>query len=162
MSSDGETVDPVEREIERLSALPLPALRVEWHHWHPDRAMPAQLPRDLLVRTIAWKLQEEAYGPFPAALTRKLERLAGQLERTGTLDLEREVVTKPGTLFVREWQGRTYRVVALADGFGMHDQHFSSLSEVARKITGTKWSGPRFFGLKQTPSGARVQRKAAA
>ncbi len=142
-------LDCVAREVSRLFELPLPELRSEWHRWHPERQMPARLSRDLLVRTIGWKLQEQVYGCSPPALTRKLERLAAQLERSGTLDIEREANLKPGTALVREWRGETYRVTATHDGFLYEGRPFESLSEVARAITGTRWSGPRFFGLKQ-------------
>ena len=145
-ASSGEGVT---REVARLSELPLPELRSEWHRWHPERQIPARLSRDLLVRTIAWKLQEQVYGRCPPMLTRKLERLAAQLERSGNLDIEREAYLKPGTLLVREWRGQTFRVTATQDGFLYDGRPFESLSEIARTITGTKWSGPRFFGLKQ-------------
>lgn len=144
-----QTDESVAREIERLLALRLPELRAEWHRWHPERQMPGRLSRDLLVRTIAWKLQEQAYGSCPPAIYNKLDRLAAQLERSGTLDIEREIALKPGTALVREWRGETYRVTAAESGFLYQGQAFESLSEVARTITGTRWSGPRFFGLKQ-------------
>jgi len=146
----------VAREIERLAKLPLPQLRSEWHHWHPERPMPARLSRDLLVRTIAWKLQEQVYGRCPSAIVSKLARLAAQLERSGTLDIERELSLKPGTTLVREWQGETYRVTASDSGFLYEGRAFVSLSEVARAITGTRWSGPRFFGLRQRAERAGV------
>lgn len=139
----------ITKEIERLQALPLNQLREQWHQWHPDRVLPHRLPRDLLVRTIAWRLQEKEFGPFPAALERRLAALSRQLERSGTLDMEREVAIKPGTRILREWRGETYRVTALDEGFAYDDREYASLSEVARAITGTHWSGPRFFGLPQ-------------
>ena len=82
--------DNIGAEIERLLALPLKDLRGEWHQWHPDRMMPDRLPRDLLVRTIAWKLQENASGGFPKTLERQLASLSAQLARSGSLDIERE------------------------------------------------------------------------
>lgn len=139
-------------EIERLSSLPIATLRQRWHEAHPDKQMPKGLARDLLVRTIAWQLQEKEFGRFPPALTRKLQRLSEQLRRTGSLDLERQAVVKSGTTLLREWGGQTHRVVAMEDGFIFRDQRFASLSEIAREITGTRWSGPRFFGLRQSVS----------
>jgi hypothetical protein len=94
-------------------------------------------------------MQEEGFGRFPTALARKLDRLSEQLARSGTIDLERETLIKPGTTLLREWGGETHRVVALEDGYLYANQRYGSLSEVARKIAGTHWSGPRFFGLKQ-------------
>jgi hypothetical protein len=139
----------VATEIGRLTNLPLDELRAEWHQWHPDKCMPDRLSRDLLVRTIAWKLQEREFGKGPASLATRLDRLSKQLSGTGILDCEREAQVKNGTTLVREWQGQTYRVTALDDGFVWDEQRYVSLSEVARAITGVRWSGPRFFGLKQ-------------
>ncbi len=136
-------------EIERLSNLPLDQLRAEWHYWHRDKRLPERLPRNLLVRTIAWKLQERDFGRAPATLSTRLDRLANQLSRSGILDCEREAQLKAGTTLVREWRGGTFRVTALDDGFLFDEQRYASLSEVAREITGVRWSGPRFFGLKQ-------------
>lgn len=144
-------------EIARLQGLSLKDLRAEWHRWHPQMQMPHRLPRDLLVRTISWKLQEQEFGAFPAALARKLDRLSDQLTRSGSLDLERELRLKTGTKLIREWRGETYRVTAIDEGFLYDGQQYVSLSEVARAITGTHWSGPRFFGLKQRAGKPRIK-----
>jgi hypothetical protein len=137
------------RIIEYWLAAPLPELRAEWHRWHPDLAMPKGLPRDLLVRSIAWQMQAKEHGGMPRETLRQLEKLAAQLATSGDLELEREVRLKPGTRLVREWRGQTYRVEVLASGYLMDERRYASLSHVARAITGTRWSGPRFFGLKQ-------------
>jgi hypothetical protein len=146
-----------EAEIRRLADLPLKQLRSEWHQAHPERWMPDRLPRDLLVRMIAWKLQNEQIGRSSSALSTRLDRLAKQLCGSGSLSIEREVQLKPGTSLIREWGGQTHRVTALDEGFLWNDRSYASLSEVAREITGTRWSGPRFFGLKQRSSGAPVR-----
>jgi len=139
-------------EIERLSSLPIAALRLKWHEAHPDKQMPKGLARDLLVRTIAWQIQEKELGRFPPALTSKLRRLSDQLRKSGSLDLERQAVVKSGTTLLREWGGQTHRVLAMEDDFVFRERRFASLSEIAREITGTRWSGPRFFGLRQAVS----------
>lgn len=139
--------------VAALAASPLPALREEWHRHHPSTPLPAGLPRDLLVRTIAWKLQQREEGTMPGALRRRLDKLAAQLEQSGSLDIEREVSLKPGTKLIRDWHGRTCRVLVLEEGYLYDDRRYASLSHVARAITGTRWSGPKFFGLKQRPSG---------
>lgn len=141
--------DAILKELERLRILPLGELREQWHRWHPDRELPDRLSRDLLIRTIAWQLQEKQLGSLSAALERRLVTLAKQLDRSGTLDMEREIAIKPGTRILREWRGETYRVTALDEGFAYDDRVYASLSEIARAITGTRWSGPRFFGLPQ-------------
>lgn len=137
--------------VAALLASPLPALREEWRRHHPSTPLPDGLPRDLLVRTIAWQLQEREDGAMPAVLRRRLNKLAAQLEQSGSLDIEREVSLKPGTKLIREWHGRTCRVLVLEEGYLYNDRRYASLSHVARAITGTRWSGPKFFGLKQRP-----------
>lgn len=132
-----------------LMQMSLPDLREEWRRCHPDQTIPRALPRDLLARSILWTMQAEAAGGFSPASVRTLERLATQLEQSADLDLEREIRLKPGTRLIREWRNRTYRVEVLEQGFLMDGRQYVSLSHAARAITGTKWSGPRFFGLKQ-------------
>jgi hypothetical protein len=123
--------------------------------------LPDRLPRDLLVRSIAWQMQAKQFGSVPRSTIRELDRLNAQLAKSGDLDLEREVRLKPGTRLIREWKGSTYRVEVLADGFLMEDRRYASLSHVARAITGTRWSGPRFFGLKQRERSAGSETDAA-
>ena len=101
------------------------------------------------MRSIAWQLQATAHGDLAPAVTRQLDRLAGQLAKSGDLDIEREVGLKPGTKLVRAWRGRTLQVLVLESGYLFEDRRYASLSHVAIAITGTRWSGPRFFGLKQ-------------
>ena len=139
----------IEIEIARLSTSPLGELRRAWQRHHPRMVLPDRLPRDLLVRTIAWQLQVKDQGDIVPAVARHFDRLAGQLAKSGDLDLEREVRLKPGTKLVREWRGRTLQVQVLEDGYLFEDRRYASLSHVASAITGTRWSGPRFFGLKQ-------------
>jgi hypothetical protein len=79
--------------------------------------------------------------------------LADQLARSGDLDVERQLSLKKGTRLVREWQGRTYQVMVLDEGFLFEERRYASLSQIARDVTGTKWSGPRFFGLRQRSRG---------
>ena len=145
--------------VAELQAMPLPELRAEWQRHHPGMIMPRGLPRDLLVRSIAYVLQAREGGDLPTAVVRRLEKLAGQLARSGALDMEREVSLKPGTKLVRDWRGRTIRVLVTDDGYLLDDKRYASLSHIARTITGTAWSGPRFFGLK--PRGPRRARRGA-
>ena len=121
-------------------------LRRQWRELH-GAAPPQDLGRDLLARGISWRRQEKVHGGLPPATRCELDRLAGQLVRSGTLELERQRRLKPGTRLVREWHDRTYHVTVLEEGFVHEERHFASLSEIAREITGTRISGPRFFGL---------------
>jgi hypothetical protein len=111
--------------------------------------LPDKLPRDLLVRSIAWAIQGGRHGGLPSAIERALEKMSRQLATTGTLEIERSVRPKPGTRLIREWRGKTYVVEVSDHGFTHCEQTYSSLSHVARAITGTRWSGPKFFGLRQ-------------
>lgn len=145
----------LDTQIASLSDAPLADLRQAWQRHHAGVAMPDRLPRDLLVRSIAWKLQVAEQGNITPSVVRQLDRLTRQLAGSGDLDLEREARLKTGTKLVREWRGRTIRVLVLEDGYQFEDRRYASLSHVASAITGTKWSGPRFFGLKQRKRPAR-------
>ena len=128
-----------------LGAMPPAALRAEWRRLY--RAPAPALSPDLLVRGIAWRLQEKACGGLAPALERALVRLAASetpLSGSSVKTLE----LRPGTRLVRSWNGETYSVLVTDNGYRFNDQNYTSLSGIARTITGTKWSGPRFFGLK--------------
>ena len=149
---------PLRETVDRLTKAPLSKLRAEWARWHPNLPIPEKLPRDLLVRSILWSAQAKEHGGMPADVVRQLKLLADQLATSGDLNLEREARLKPGTRLIREWRGKTYRVEALAEGYIMGGERFDSLSQIARIITGTRWSGPRFFGLKQRPRRSHWER----
>lgn len=127
---------------------PIAELRRDWLLAF-GRPPPSDLGRELLSRALSWKEQERIHGGLAPATVRHLRRLAEQLERTGEIDLERQLVLKPGTRLVREWNGRTIHVAVEENGFIYEGQLYPSLSHVARTVTGTRWSGPRFFGLRQ-------------
>ena len=135
--------------------MPVATLRRVWEQAHGTPPPPG-LGRELLTRGISWKAQEQLHGGLPPALRRELARLADQLERSGDLDVERQLSLKTGTRLVREWHGRTCHVTVLEQGFLFEDRRYASLTQIARDVTGTNWSGPRFFGLRQRsriPSG---------
>jgi hypothetical protein len=140
--------DPaVEAELDRLSKTPIVALRKRYRElFRVDP--PNAFGPDLLRRSIAHTIQEKAYGGFPSSTRRLLDQMtkAALAKPNGRLELPQKI--KLGSELVRTWQGRTYRVVVLAEGFAHDGKTFSSLSEIASAITGTKWNGPRFFGLR--------------
>jgi hypothetical protein len=138
----------VVQKIEALQGLSTAQLRQEWQRVWKQPSPP--FGHDLLRRGIAWKLQEREQGGLPRSVIRELERLARQLEQGKPLGLER--VAKPGTRLVRQWRGRTFHVAVMDDGFLFEDRRYASLSQIAQVITGTKWSGPRFFGLTSGPA----------
>ena len=133
--------------LSRLPELDLGALRQEWRALYKAEASP-HLNRELLVRAVAYRMQELALGGLRPEPRRQLLRIAQQFKETGAANTPRRPELKPGTRLVREWQGRTYEVLVLDGGFSWQDTQHRSLSALARKITGTAWSGPLFFGLK--------------
>ncbi len=128
-------------EIARLESLGFHELRREWRRLH-QTPPPNRLSRDILLRGITYKLQEKAFGGLSKATLRKLQASAARRQ------VRRRPSFKPGTRLVREWRGQTYTVVILSEGVEWQGERYRSLSVVARAITGTRWSGPRFFGLK--------------
>jgi hypothetical protein len=140
-------------EIARLRDLDNAALRRRWHAVF-GRRPPPHLPRHLLFRTLAHRLQANRLGDLDAASRRLLDH-SGSPEKASqnAANLVRPVAAiRPGTSLGREWNGRLERVAVLADGFAWKDKTYSSLSQVAFAITGTRWNGPRFFGLRDKPS----------
>ena len=120
---------------------PRPALayRLRWHR-APD------LPRALLQRILAYRIQADAAGDLDPTTIKLLDRLGrGEIAEIPLPELR---AVKPGTLLVREWEGTLQRVVVLESGFAWNGVTYESLSKVARAITGTNWNGPRFFGLR--------------
>ena len=105
---------------------------------------PLGLSRDLLIRALAHQLQEQGYGGVGRALRRRLQSLAGSLEK-GAVDPG--LVLKAGTTLVRQWRGHTHTVLVHTDGYEHEGQHYRSLTAIAERITEAHWSGPRFFGL---------------
>jgi hypothetical protein len=100
-------------------------------------------------------MQEVALGGLRPERQRQLRQFAQQLNESQERRIRPRPELKPGTRLVREWQGRTYEVVVLDDGFSWQGTSYRSLSALARKITGTAWSGPLFFGLKPNRAAAR-------
>jgi len=145
-------------EIARLRGLDVGELRARWHTVFRRRA-PPHLPRYLLFRILAYRLQADRLGELDTDSRRLLDRIgSGPVERIDRLvaDLNRSrTELRPGTLLTREWDGHLQRVMVLADGFAWNGKTYPSLSKVAFAMTGTRWSGPRFFGLDQPPSERR-------
>jgi hypothetical protein len=145
-------VDPVvEAELDWLPTRSIADLRKRYRELFRTEPPKAFGP-DLLRRSIAQRIQEKAYGGFSASTRRLLDQLvrAAMAKPNGRLELPRRI--KPGSELVRTWKGKTYRVTVMADGFVHNGKTFASLSEIASEITGTKWNGPRFFGLRSAPN----------
>ena len=108
---------------------------------------PDRLRREILELGIAWKLQEKALGGLKKAVATELRGLAEALATTGDIRRAKTPRLKPGARLVREWGGATHEVTVIDGGFLWNGDVRKSLSAIAEEITGTHWSGPRFFGL---------------
>jgi len=137
----------LDTEITRLRDLGIAELRARWQSaW--GQKPPPHLPKHLLLRMLAYRLQSDHFGDLDRESQRLLDgspEAAGKraVDRSGTVS-----ELRPGTILAREWNGRMHRVAVLAEGFAWNDKTYPSLSTIAFAITGTRWNGPRFFGLR--------------
>lgn len=140
--------DPtVDAELNRLASMPIVQLRLRYRELFRGDPPKAFGP-DLLRRSIAHRIQEKAYGGLSRSTQRLLEQMmkAYVAQPSGKIVLPRRI--KPGSVMVRQWKGKSHRVMVLANGFAYDGKAFGNLSEIAVLITGTRWNGPRFFGLR--------------
>ena len=147
---DRKTLDV---EIARLRDFDVGALRARWQDVFP-RQPPPYLPRHLLFRMLAYRLQADHLGDLDGESRRLLDSAVSP-EAAGKRAVEGARVTRdmsPGTMLGREWNGRIHRVAVLAEGFAWNGKTYPSLSKIALAITGTRWNGPRFFGLRDKPA----------
>jgi hypothetical protein len=146
------TETSVEGEIAHLRGLDLKGLRARWRSVL-QRPAPDHLPRHLLFAVIAYRIQADRFHDLDHETRQLLDRTG--LKESGTamsarlvsFDRKRTELT-PGTVLVREWDRQSQRVMVMSDGFAWNGQTYDSLSKVALAITGTRWNGPRFFGLR--------------
>jgi len=139
----------LDNEIARVRGLDVGELRARWHTVLGRRA-PPHLPRHLLFRILAYRLQADRLGDLEADTRRLLDRIGSRASDEPNwlvAGLNRSRL-KPGTLLTREWDRHLQRVMVLADGFSWSGKTYPSLSKVAFAITGSHWNGPRFFGLR--------------
>lgn len=123
--------------VAALATMSLKDLRMEWERRYG--AAPRHRSVDLLRRVLAWRIQADVYGGLDAPTRRMLEKAHGELK----------IAPRSGTRLAREWAGRRHEVVVTDSGVVYEGRTYGSLSEVARHITGQRWNGPRFFGLRQ-------------
>jgi len=138
--------EPLTREIAALAGASRADLTSRWRVLY-DTEPPRRISRELLRRAIAYRLQERAFGGLKPSARRLLQRIADDARpRSSSAPPTRKL--SAGAVLIREWQGTSHQVTVLEDGVLFRGRRHRSLSEVARKITGNRWSGPLFFGLK--------------
>jgi hypothetical protein len=146
MPIQSHTQETMAAELLNLSRCSIHDLRARWRELFCD-GPPRAFGPDLLRRSIAQKLQENTYGGLDRATAQLLNQLIAQsAKNNGKIAIPRRI--KPGAVLVREWKGASHRVTVAAEGYVYQEQPYSNLSEIARFITGTRWNGPRFFGLR--------------
>lgn len=146
--------DPVLAQLAALKAAPAPALRAKWRELFDNQPPPYN--RRFLESRLAYRIQELAYGGLKPETIERLEAIADELE--GKVPKRRRPMEgKPiaGTRLVRIWKGSEHSVTVLTDGFEYRGRPYKSLSAIARLITGTRWNGLVFFGLKRQSGSAR-------
>jgi hypothetical protein len=133
-----------------LKALPEMDRNALCKHWQESFNKPAPdgVRKELLVRMLAYRVQEQAFGGLSVRSRRRLDEMAAAISSDPKTAIESMVRTKPGTQMIRSWQGKTHTVTVQESGYQYDGRRYRSLSEIARHITGTQWSGPLFFGLK--------------
>ena len=142
----------LEEEIASLPALSKAELLTRWRE-RLKQPPPSHLNKPILVPLLAYRLQEQAFGSLRPAYKRRLREMAESFERNSnraTKIVSSSARIKPGTRLIRQWDGQTHQVTVAEAGFEYKGERYKSLSEIARLITGTRWSGPLFFGLKQS------------
>ena len=141
----------VEAEIDRVRSLGFDELRVLWRTTFRS-SPPGAFTKDLLARFLCWHIQEQAFGGLDPGCEKLLDSLARRGKGGAGADRPRRL--KPGTVLVREYQGERHTVTVLPDGFLWREGTYKSLTTIARAITGTAWSGPRFFGVRSDLNGS--------
>src|ERR1700737_4339915 len=151
----------IEDEIAHLRDLDLKGLRARWQSTF-QRPPHEHLPRHLLLAIIAYRIQADRFGDLDhetkQVLDRTDEKEAGSAMSARLVNFDQKrIELTPGTVLVREWDRQSQRVMVMADGFAWNGQSYDSLSKVAFAITGTKWNGPRFFGLRDKEDRSAVE-----
>ncbi len=142
----------------RLALLPTSKKRELLALWQQlfRRTAPPKIRHGLLIRILSYRIQEQVYGGLSLESRKRLRELARKFAVDPDAEISGMQRIKPGTRLVREWRGHTHQVTILEDGYDYAGQRYSSLSEIARRITGTRWSGPLFFGLKRNQARNRI------
>jgi Protein of unknown function (DUF2924) len=126
-----------------------------WSLWKQlfKRTAPPQIRRELLIRILTFRIQEHIHGGLSAETRKRLRELARQFSVNPTAEIPGISRIKPGTRLIRDWRGQSHHVTVLERGYSYAGKRYSSLSQISRLITGTRWSGPLFFGLRKNRAG---------
>jgi hypothetical protein len=146
--------DALASEIASLSKLDIDGLRERWKATF-GMAPSRDISRSFLTRAIAYRLQEKALGGLKPSTRRLLTEFADDRANGSAVAAAPSRIVRPGAVLVREWRGIHHHISVLEKGFSFRGKRYRSLSEVAREITGTRWSGPLFFGLKRSQEESR-------
>jgi len=142
----------ISKQIAKLPSFSRQQLLDLWQDLH-QRPAPRGIRRELMVPFLAYRMQERAYGGLKLSIRSELRRIARDLEKqSGSKELRIRPRFLPGTRLFRQWRGESHEVVVVDSGYEYRGTNYSSLSKIAREITGTRWSGPAFFGLNGTRS----------
>ena len=147
MPSRRRLPDPISERLAALPRLGTGALSDLWKQLFNEIPSPP-LRRDLLIRVLAYRIQEQAFGSISANSRSRLRQLARTFDANPNAMVPSVPIIKPGTRLVRQWQDQVHTVTVEEKGYEYKGSRYQSLSEIARLITGTRWSGPLFFGLK--------------
>jgi len=142
----GDGTGELAREVAQLLTLDAQALRERWKSLFGGNPSP-RLGRHFMIRAIAYTLQEKALAGLKPSTRRMLDRLAESGAEAALQGVQKRQANA-GTVLIRQWRGTIHRVTVQEGDVVYRGRRYESLSEVARLITGTRWSGPRFFGLK--------------
>jgi Protein of unknown function (DUF2924) len=153
VAAEAPETSSVEAEIARLRALDLKAFHARWRVSF-GRDAPPHVARHLLFAMLAYQLQAEVMGDLDAETVRFLRQVESTSSKQAAVPLTqafegRKRSLSPGSVLTREWDSQHHRVMVLDGGFAWQGRSYRSLSEIAKAITGTKWNGPRFFGLRK-------------
>ena len=148
--------EPVEKRLAALPTLNKAALCDLWKQFfHSD--LSSGLRRDLMIPILAYRIQEQAFGSLSARTQERLRRLSQAFEKGGDSALAGVPRVRPGTRLVRQWGDQVHLVHVHVNGYEYQGARYKSLSEIARLITGTRWSGPLFFGIKNESTSDKSQ-----
>jgi len=148
--------DPI---AQRLGALPQFSKAALYDLWKElfDASPPSKLRRDLMIPILAFRLQEQAFGSLGARTRNRLRDLSRAFEKDSDSAIPSAPAIKPGTRLVRQWRDQVHLVNVKTNGYEYQGTRYQSLSEIARLITGTRWSGPLFCGIKNEQASSKLK-----